>query len=167
MGCIEVPFGRSLPTGRDRPQVQDWETQRKSPDATCGAVQADTPLGSVTAFKLSIGERNEKARMPRVVLAGAPHKTGERLNDDLFSLGEKQKPQSHGLRAPCKKRRERSSGAAGHFTRAYVTGCKSTIEERHGKTKAACHVSCRPALPKSTGAPRRRPFQPGRKNKSR
>ena len=35
---------------------------RKSPDATCGAVQADTPLRYVTAFKLSIGERNEKNR---------------------------------------------------------------------------------------------------------
>jgi len=32
----------------------------KSQDATCGAVQADTPLRYVTAFKLSIGERNEK-----------------------------------------------------------------------------------------------------------
>ena len=33
---------------------------RKSPDAMCGAVQADTPLRSVNAFKLSIGECNEK-----------------------------------------------------------------------------------------------------------
>jgi hypothetical protein len=36
---------------------------RKSPDATCSAVQADTPLRYVTAFKLSIGERHEKARI--------------------------------------------------------------------------------------------------------
>ena len=49
--------------------------------------------------------------MPCVVLTGAPQKAGERLGDDLFSLDEKQKPQRHGLRAPCKKRRERSGGA--------------------------------------------------------
>ena len=51
-GGFEVPFGRSLPTGRDRPQVHFLEsTTEKSPDATCGAVQADTPLRYVTAFK--------------------------------------------------------------------------------------------------------------------
>jgi hypothetical protein len=32
--------------------------------------------------------------------------------------------------------------SAGHFARAYVTGCKSTIGEYHGKTKAACRVLC-------------------------
>ena len=40
---------------------------------------------------------NEKknSRLPSLVLAGAPQKTGERLGDDLFSLDEKQKPLSH------------------------------------------------------------------------
>jgi hypothetical protein len=42
----------------------------------------------VTAFKFTIGERNGKARMPCVVLAGAPQKAGERLGDDLFNLDE-------------------------------------------------------------------------------
>jgi hypothetical protein len=136
---------------------------RKSPDATCSAVQADTPLRYVTAFKLSIGERHEKARLPCVVLIGAPQKAGERLDDDLFILGEKLKPQAPRLTRSLQKAQgalQRCS-AAGHFARAYVTGCKSTIGECHGKTKAACHVSCRPALPKSTGAPRRQPFHFG------
>ena len=68
----------------------------------------------VTGFKSTIGVRHEKTRIPRVVLTGAPRKAGERLGDELFNLDEKTKaaaPQRHGLRAPCKKRRERSSGA--------------------------------------------------------
>ena len=36
------------------------EHHGKAQTATCGAVQADTPLRYVIAFKLSIGERNEK-----------------------------------------------------------------------------------------------------------
>jgi len=66
----------------------------------------------VTAFKSTIGERHGKARMPCVVLTGAPQKAGERLGDDLFNLdGENKSRKRHGLRAPCKKRRERSGGA--------------------------------------------------------
>jgi hypothetical protein len=59
----------------------------------------------------------------------------------------------HGLRAPCKKTQGalRRCSAAGHSARAYVTGCKATIGVCHGKTKAACHVSCRPALPARAG----------------
>ena len=60
---------------------------RKSPDAMCGAVQADTPLRYMTAFKFTIGERHGKAQMPCVVQIGAPQKAGERLTDDLFSMG--------------------------------------------------------------------------------
>jgi len=48
----------------------------------------------VTAFKSTIGERHEKARMPCVVLTGAPQKAGERLGDDLFNLDEKTKTAS-------------------------------------------------------------------------
>jgi hypothetical protein len=71
-GCFEVPFAGHSPkvvvTGL---KATFLIAPRKSPDATCCAVQADTPLRYVTAFKLSIGERNEKARMPRVELTAA------------------------------------------------------------------------------------------------
>jgi hypothetical protein len=40
---------------------------------------------------LTIGERHEKVRMPRVVLTGAPQKAGERLGDDLLNRHEKSK----------------------------------------------------------------------------
>jgi hypothetical protein len=103
----------------------------------------------VTGLKSTIEERHGKASMPCVVLTGAPQKAGERLGDDLFNLDGKAKTASATAYALPAKARERSGGAvaAGHFARAYVTGCKATIGECHGKTKAACHVSCRPALP--------------------
>ena len=56
-----MPFGRSLPkavvTGLKSTFLR---APRKSPDATCGAVQADTPLRYVTAFKSTIGKNTEK-----------------------------------------------------------------------------------------------------------
>ena len=83
-------------------------------------------------------------------MTGAPRKAGEPPTaDDLFNLDGKAKAASATAYAlPAKSQGAlRRCSAAGHFARAYVTGCKATIGECHGKTKAACHVSCRPALP--------------------
>ncbi len=126
------PFSRSLPTGRDRLQVHYRGTPRKNTHPTCGA-----------------DRRSPKSR-------GAPRRRA-------FQPGRKNKSRSAAAPRPTRSLQKTQGAlqrcsAAGHFERAYVTGCKSTIGEHHGKIKAARHVSFRPALPKSTGAPRRQPF---------
>ena len=130
-GCGKQ-FSRSLPTGRDRLQVHYRGTPRKSTHATCGADRRSPKSRGAPRRRPFQSGRKTKAAAPR------PTRSLQKAQGAL----------------------QRCS-AAGHFARAYVTGCKSTIGERHVKTIAACHVSCRPALPKSTGAPMRRPFHFG------
>jgi hypothetical protein len=67
---------------------------RKSSDASCGAVQADTPLRYVTAFKLTIGIRHEEARMPRVVQTGAPCKGQGAPSRRPFQFGQTSKKEA-------------------------------------------------------------------------
>ena len=98
---------------------------------------------------------------------GAPQKAGERLGNDLFNLDEKTKTASataYALPAKAQGALRRCS-AAGHSAKAYVTGCKAPIVVCH-KCRMPCFVQTG-APCKGQGAARRRPFQSGRKNKSR
>jgi hypothetical protein len=62
---------------------------RKSPDATCGAVQADTSLRFATAFKSTDREDHGKARMPCVVQTAAPCKSQGAARRRPFQSGRK------------------------------------------------------------------------------
>jgi hypothetical protein len=94
-GGFEVPFGRSLPkSGRDRPQGHFPESTTEKPRRREQSLSGGHSAALVTAFKTTIEERHGKARMPCVVLIGAPQKAGERIGDDLFSRDEKTKAAS-------------------------------------------------------------------------
>ena len=110
----------------------------------------------------------QKSRMPCFVQAGAPQTAGERLGDDLFNLEEKQKPQAPRPTRSLQKAQGalRRCSAAGHSARAYVTGCKATIRECHGKQKPHAMFRAGRRSPNCRGAPRRRPFQSGGKTKA-
>jgi len=112
-GGFEVPFGRSLPkSGRDRPQghfpVSTTEKTRRREQCFSGGHSAalrdrlqvhdrGTPRKSTHAM-CGADRRSPKSR-------GAPRRRP-------FQPGRENKSRKrHGLRAPCKKRRERSGGA--------------------------------------------------------
>ena len=99
---------------RDRPQVYDRGTPRKSTHAMCGADRrSPKSRGAPRRRPFQPGRRKQKPQAPR------PTRSLQKAQGAL-----------------------RRCSAAGHFTRAYVTGCKATIGVCHGKTKVACHVSC-------------------------
>jgi hypothetical protein len=115
---------------------------------------------------------NEKknSRLPSLVLAGAPQKTEERLVDDLFNLGEKTKATSATAYAlPAKSA---GSAPAVQCSRSLSKSLRDRLQghDRGMPRKNKCRMPCfvQTGAPcKGQGAPSRRPFQPGRENKSR
>ena len=94
---------------------------------------------------------NEKKnrRLPSLVLAGAPQKTGERLVGDLFNLGEKTKTTSATAYAlPAKSA---GSAPAVQCSRSLRKSLRDRLQGHDRgmprKNKCRMHVSCRPALP--------------------
>jgi len=149
-GGFEVPFGRSLPTGRDRPQVHFPESATEKPGRHVQCCSG----GHSAALRDRLQIEYRRTQRKKTGDRAAPHE--ERRDRHFAALRDW--PRNHVRSQGCNL--DVISRSAGH-SQQVVTGFKSTIGEHHGKIKAACHVSFRPALPKSTGAPMRQPFHFG------
>jgi hypothetical protein len=146
-----VPFGRSLPkSGRDRPQCHFPESATEKPRRREQILSGGHSAALLD--RLQVHDRGTPRKSTHAMCGAdrrSPKSRGAPRRRPFQPGRRKQKPQAPRPTRSLQKEQGalRQCSAAGHSAKAYVTGCKATIRVCHGKTKAACHVSCRPALP--------------------
>ena len=142
----EVRFGRSLPTGRDRPQVHVWlRAPRKK---TRAGVRCRPTAHSARAYVsgrqstfCAVTKKTTAARATFSSEVPLP-KSRERYSSGALVQGHEKKTAaaSRPKRSPNCRGALRLSSSARHSARAYVTGLKSATERRQGKDELAHSV---------------------------